>query len=542
LNKKKLSVKTFFAAVIILSTLIAVFSVQSVYANGLSAGAYIRWGDLIPNASVDTSGEVGIFYVPASYTSLQISGFINSGETIVSAVYGADLYIYDTDIISTNFDSATIFFKITNSGNTSAVFSLDSSIISLSNSAITDSFSINFYIDSNNDSIFDAGDPMTNSLSLPADTEKGIFALINLLPGILASDTIQFLIKAINPLSDTGGYTGANGRNYCGEGNPQRIIRLRFNDAPQIAITSPVSGSVFSSQVISIYGTAQNCSAGDSIELFVNGISNSLQTISGAGNILWSGTVSISMSNESVTVKLSDSSGRESYYTITISFQPADTPPSINILYPVLSGSVHDTSVLIMTVNGTTNASNGDSVFVTVNNETCYTGIASGNMWNGSAKIPADTVIVKVYVNHNGLWGQDTITVRPGFIITGWMDLGSYDSNAIAKIYNSSETFTGYSDASGSYTLRVVNSDTFAVVFSKNGFKQESILVFINSNTYLGLISLISGDFYQDNSINIRDLAFIKKYWMQPYPEFDIDGDGIIGEAERNAVQSNYGR
>ncbi len=440
--------KTLLTAII---TIIAVISaVCSLEANGISAGAFIRWGDLNSNLSVDTFGEAGISYSGFFDSAIQVSNMAVYGSTIVSPVYGGSMVLNDTQLLYSNFDSQFVYVKIVNNGNTTIIFTLDTSFVSLSRSSLADSILIKFFLDSNNDSAYDANDPQISSVSLSADQETGIFLNFIFLSGISAVDNFSLRLRAYFDQSDTNGYRGANNTLYCGEGNPERILDVAF----------------ISSEI----------------------------------------------------------------------------PPEIFINYPAISQLSHDTTALSISVQGTTTASDGDSVFILVNNDTTFIGVVSGMFWSGFAVIPADTVIVLAAVNHNALWGYDTILVRPGFLVAGTIDLGIYDSGAIAKIYNSNETFTTLTDASGSYTLRVLAEDTFTVLLKKNGFKHNIFSIFINSNFNIELKSLISGDFFSDNSINIKDTAFIKKYWMKYYPDYDIDGDNIIGIAEKNAVLLNFNK
>ena len=51
---------------------------------------------------------------------------------------------------------------------------------------------------------------------------------------------------------------------------------------------------------------------------------------------------------------------------------------------------------------------------------------------------------------------------------------------------------------------------------------------------------MYAGDFFKDGIINSRDAAFIKKYYGKNLPEYDIDGDNIIGYTEKYYLRKNF--
>ncbi|HPN29670.1 MAG TPA: clostripain-related cysteine peptidase, partial [bacterium] len=206
---------------------------SGLYANGISAGSYIMWGNFNFNENVDTPGELAVYYSMSGSAGV-VYNFTNNGNTVVSPVYGNTLYFSQTDAVCSVNDTKIISFQLVNNGNTNALISIDSQIVSYSSPDIADSVLMRIFVDANGDSILNGGDYPANSIEMFYGGAASLLLVINFSSGMEQSDTFLLSITAFNANSDTGGYAGASGVHYCGEGNSTRNINGSFGISADI--------------------------------------------------------------------------------------------------------------------------------------------------------------------------------------------------------------------------------------------------------------------------------------------------------------------
>ena len=127
-------------------------------------------------------------------------------------------------------------------------------------------------------------------------------------------------------------------------------IYINYFSQPKIIITNPVNNYDTHNKIVLLSGTAEECSAGDSVFLFVNNIFQDTFKINSATNRygLWSCSVSLTGANDSVAVRLLDKFSRTAQDTITINYY--DTP-RIYITNPLKS--IGDTITKHLVISGT---------------------------------------------------------------------------------------------------------------------------------------------------------------------------------------------
>ncbi|HPN30585.1 MAG TPA: hypothetical protein PKY81_06470, partial [bacterium] len=293
-------------------------------------------------------------------------------------------------------------------------------------------------------------------------------------------------------------------------------------------------------KLISIQGTTLNTRNGDSVEIFVNNNIQSKYFIN-SNNSNFSGTVNLTGFGDSVSVKLSTIDGC-AWDTITANY--FDTI-NIRINYPCSSELRIDTQTQNILIIGTVhNGIIGDTIFVYYGNLQKKEISVSGNIWNCSFTLPAGRENIKAELHSKFGIFSDTILVATGYYISGSVKCSNSinDSNILISASSCGFVSTTYTNESGGFLIGAFGFDTDVLfVFEKNGYTAVSKSYYINQDTALvEFIILIPGDFYKDGVINIRDAAFLKKYYGKSYNNIDFDGDGIIGNAERNALKQNF--
>jgi len=220
----------------------------------------------------------------------------------------------------------------------------------------------------------------------------------------------------------------------------------------------------------------------------------------------------------------------------------------IAFTYPSTSGNPIDTTVSSITVIGTiSGASAGNTVTIYLGSTPCTSIIltnADSTLFSCSVTLSLDTNYISAYLDTGIISDWDTIQVNHimTYIISGTIDReGSLvDSGVIINIFNGMETQSTITNSSGYYSLTVSYSDTYIVRFLKSGYKTHQINIYVSSNYNIDTLVLTAGDFINDGSINAKDSAFIRKYFGQILPEYDIDGDNIIGAVEKEYLIRNY--
>ena len=251
-----------------------------------------------------------------------------------------------------------------------------------------------------------------------------------------------------------------------------------------------------------------------------------------------------------------DTTNRQSAVTIynnsnnsTDTFIPAIlhryVPRQIFITAPVSSGGRYDTTVNEVIVSGTSlNGVSSDSIILVLSGDTAsYQNYNTAN-WSATSPVELTYKTVRVIIRDMfGHYSFDTFLLTPGYVIYGKADLTgiSNDSGVTITISKDTFSFSSISNDSGDYILRSLAYDTYHITYSKIPFKDEDAYLYVNADTIIiPVVSMIGGDFFKDNKINVKDIAFIKKYFGQVMPQYDIDGDSIIGAAERNMIMLNF--
>jgi len=286
---------------------------------------------------------------------------------------------------------------------------------------------------------------------------------------------------------------------------------------------------------ITVSGTSLNSANGDSLIIYVNGIVNCQLPVD---NFLWSGTASVSNKSDSVCVKLI-CGGSISYDTITVNYFAL---PLIKITLPQNN---LDTTALYINISGTAaNLSGNDTLQIYINNILYSTDVCS-SVWTSSVSLSYFAETVTVYLlDEFGRVSVDTIFLTPGIVYSGFITLEGKEndsSGAQVSISNDTETFTNATDTSGKYYLRAFYPDTFIFSAVKSFYKIYTTSLFISSSQNIDTpVILDAGDIYRDGKINMRDAALLKKYYGKVLPEFDINGDSILGPEEKAFILKNF--
>lgn len=220
-------------------------------------------------------------------------------------------------------------------------------------------------------------------------------------------------------------------------------------------------------------------------------------------------------------------------------------PRQIFITYPVLSGNRYDTVVNEIALGGTSlNGVSSDSIIVRLSEETVSMQSYASANWSATSPVNLANKTVQILIRDMfGHYSSDTFLLAPGYIIYGKADLTGISNDSGVNITITKDTFSysAISNDSGDFILRSLAFDTYQISLKKIPFKDAETYLYVNSDTIiLPTINLVGGDFFKDNSINIKDIAFVKKYYGQSMPQYDIDGDGIIGPAEKNLIILNF--
>jgi len=314
-------------------------------------------------------------------------------------------------------------------------------------------------------------------------------------------------------------------------------LTISYFPIPNIKILSPLNNSNTNVLIISVSGSAQNISDGDSVEIFINSIFNSAGSIS---NFQWNGTGLISALSDSILVKLTDKFGRIAYDTITIKLSEI----SVAILNPVSSGLTYETTALFVSIAGTTNNLISNDTLNLLINDSLYISQSASSTWNCSVplSIYSETINVTI-IDGFGRTAIDTIFLSPGLTASGYISLegnNNDSSNAMITIYNETESFSTFSDSSGFFVARFLYSDSFILTVSKPLYKSFVSNFYLYPEYVCEPVILYAGDFFRDGVINIRDAAMIKKHFGKIFPDLDIDGNSMIGNEEKYFLKKNY--
>jgi len=179
-------------------------------------------------------------------------------------------------------------------------------------------------------------------------------------------------------------------------------IAVNYFGTPSVKITNIMNDYDTNVSFITLSGTTKESDIGDSIEIFVNNIRQSIYELSAYdGN--WSGSALLTNVGDSVMIKYLDQFGRTSYDTITINYYKAI---DLSITYPVQSGTSCDTLLEFITIKGATKESGfGDTIGIYVSGVLQSVTVISSTSgsFSGTAKLSnqSDSVSAILYDRFN---------------------------------------------------------------------------------------------------------------------------------------------
>ena len=245
-------------------------------------------------------------------------------------------------------------------------------------------------------------------------------------------------------------------------------ITINFLDTQSIEITSPTASTLdTNAQTLTISGTSRNSQTGDTVQLYVDSVYMSINTITGL-NGSWTGTVILNGSSDSVLAVFNDRFGRQYYDTITINYFQ---PPSVKVTYPPNNT---DTEVISISIQGTSLYTGlGDTVDIYVNSvwNSRYTLTGFNGTWNGTAHLNAigDSIQVKLTDRFNTV-KYDTVTINY-YAPIGIGITSPSTSNSSADTLSEYITLTGTTrQTNAGDTVRIYVGTTYQSIYSITGF------------------------------------------------------------------------
>jgi len=285
-------------------------------------------------------------------------------------------------------------------------------------------------------------------------------------------------------------------------------VKINYFQPPLIKIIIPQNNIDTSASLIIAGGTTVGGGAGDTVELFVNGILNSMIII--ADNIsMWSGTVAINGLADSISAKLTDRFGRTAYDTISINYYGN---PKIFINYPVNSNNTADTNLNQIYIKGKAiSAYQCDSVY-----------IYCGNILNSITEIYSENLLFSGTVSLNNQANTVFAVLKNYF--------GEYDTDYIKALY--------LSDLSVAITSPDNNIDTnledlIISGTSYNSQPNDTVTLFVNaienSRTF---INSLNGNWSGTVKLNSQNdkicVKILDKFGRHSYDTITINKFGNI--------------
>ncbi|MBP7652513.1 lamin tail domain-containing protein [Candidatus Dependentiae bacterium] len=318
------------------------------------------------------------------------------------------------------------------------------------------------------------------------------------------------------------------------------VITVRYLPDISVSITYPENHYDTFNRTIIIKGTTLGMTENDTLWIYVNGaFQDSITIYQNSGN--WQGTACLTGICDTVSAVLYLKSGLTCSDYIIAGYYGY---PDIFILYPALSNQFYDTTSKIVEISGTvSNMKTSDSINIYIN-DVLFDSIAlTNNAWNCTVplNIENETITIKIKDVFDRI-DYDTIFLTPGIIVSGIVELeGKINfSEAAVNILNDTEFYSSFTDTDGRFYIRILYPDTFNIVITKSLYLPYEFQIRIDSSVSISdSLYLSAGDFFRDGQLNILDAALIKKFFGQVKMELDINGDGIIGAAEKELLKKN---
>ncbi|MDD2666883.1 MAG: Ig-like domain-containing protein [Methanocellales archaeon] len=334
---------------------------------------------------------------------------------------------------------------------------------------------------------------------------------------------------------------------------------------PTISITYPASGQVFSTDTITVNGTASDNIALSKVEVKLN--SGSWQTATGTTS--WSQSVTLANGSNTIYARATDTSYNTGETSITVTYNPPSdtTPPTISITCPA-SGQVFSTSTITVTGTASDNIALskvevklGSGSWQTASGTTSWS--QSVTLANGSNTIyaratdtsentnetsvtvtynPPDTTTPTISITYPAsgqVFSTDTITVNGT----------ASDNIALSKVEvklnsGSWQTATGTTSWSKSVTLAEGSNTIYArATDTSENTNETSITVTYNPPDIQGLC----GDVNNDGVVDVLDATKVNNRAGNPnYPlddewAADVNCDGIINVLDATKVKNRAG-
>ncbi|MBP7652573.1 right-handed parallel beta-helix repeat-containing protein, partial [Candidatus Dependentiae bacterium] len=254
-------------------------------------------------------------------------------------------------------------------------------------------------------------------------------------------------------------------------------ITVNYYQSISISVSYPVISNLSYDtivQIINVSGTTYQTNYGDTVNIFCNGILNSVNTITSI-NGTFSGTAALNNQTETVYAVVTDRFNRNDTAYIIVNYFPS---LSMELGYPENN---HDTNQQNINISGTTyNSKSGDTVIIYVNgifnSQISITGM--NGSWTGTARVTAqsDSITAKV-TDQFGRTYYDTITIN----------YFGQPSVEISNLQTGYDTFTQIIYVSGT-TFNTMTGDTLFIFV--NSILQDSVTLSNNNGNWTGTAAL----------------------------------------------------
>ena len=267
-------------------------------------------------------------------------------------------------------------------------------------------------------------------------------------------------------------------------------IQVNYFAPPGIKITYPNTLTYDTiTQIITISGTTANSRNGDTVEIYTNGVSNTLLVLT-VTNGTFSGTAVLNGISDSILVRISAMGGL-AYDTINVNYY---LPPTIEITYPAYSS--HDTIVQKIYIGGTTfNTRIGDTIQVYVNTALNTTIVLTTDNSNFIGTVTLTGIADSVWVKLNGFGGQSYDTIILNYFDTPVVEITypgyiSHDTNVQGISIYGTSIRSDIGDSISLFVNGTLNSTTSLI--SINGSWSNTVAV---SNVYDSVVVKLTDRF-----------------------------------------------
>jgi hypothetical protein len=192
--------------------------------------------------------------------------------------------------------------------------------------------------------------------------------------------------------------------------NPEGLVNVSgigpsSNNAPAVAITSPASGATFAfGSTISFQGSANDVEDGNRTAnlIWTSSIDGPIGTGGGFSRVLSAGT-------HNITATVTDSGGKSSSVSVTITIQPFNNPPAVVITAPE-TGSSYLSGATVPFTGAAIDAEDGDKTANIVWVSSLDGNLGTGGTVYKTLNIGAHTITASV-TDSGGKTASDAITI-----------------------------------------------------------------------------------------------------------------------------------